>query len=383
MIVITQGKRRVAVWLKPHVTQTPLAPDSPLLQPVTAGALAARNRVWLAPLTRNRADADGTPNALNVEYYRQRAGAGVVISEGSQPSAVGQGYPNTAGLVTDANEAGWARVAEAVHAEGGVLVAQLMHVGRISHTDTTGGTTPVSSTATPAQGEVFTAAGQQPFSAPRALATDELPGVAQEFADAARRARRAGVDGVELHAANGYLLHQFLADGSNVRTDAYGGSPQARARFVVEVATAVAEAIGPQRVGIRVSPGHAFNDMRETEVEQTYEALVRRLEPLGLLYLHIAEDPGTRYQDALRRLFTGPVVLSTGFAGASDRATAQEVVDSGAADLFAVGRAFLANPDLVERLRTGAPLNEPDPTTFYGGEAAGYTDYPSLIRAAA
>jgi N-ethylmaleimide reductase len=359
------------------MTRSPLAPDSPLLQPVTAGALAARNRVWLAPLTRNRADADGTPNALNVEYYRQRAGAGVVISEGSQPSAVGQGYPNTAGLVTDANEAGWARVAGAVHAEGGVLVAQLMHAGRISHTDTTGGATPVSPTATPAQGEVFTAAGQQPFSAPRALSADELPGVAQEFADAARRARRAGVDGVELHAANGYLLHQFLADGVNDRTDAYGGPAENRARFVVEVAAAAVDAIGADRVGIRISPLNPYNDIRESDAS-VYEVLVAQLAELGLAYLHVVAAADDPIIGKLRAIWPGALVLNTGFGADSDRDAVERLVADGVTDAVAVGRPFIANPDLVERWTAGAELNEPDPATFYGGGAEGYTDYPTL-----
>ncbi len=359
------------------MTSTPLAPDSPLLQPVTAGALAARNRVWMAPLTRNRADADGTPNELNATYYAQRAGAGVVITEGSQPSAVGQGYPNTAGLVTEANEAGWVRVAEAVHAEGGVLVAQLMHVGRISHTDTTGGATPVSSTAVPAQGEVFTGTGQKPFSAPRALATDELPGVAQEFADAARRARRAGVDGVELHAANGYLLHQFLADGVNDRTDAYGGSPENRARFVVDVARATADAIGADRVGIRLSPLNPYNDIRETDTS-VYETLVAQLAELGLAYLHLLAPADDPIIGKLRAIWPGTLVLNTGFGADTDRDGAERLVADGVVDAVAAGRPFLANPDLVERWTAGADLNEPDPATFYGGGAEGYTDYPTL-----
>ena len=348
-----------------------------LFAPYRLGPLELRNRFVMAPMTRNRAGAGEAPTALSADYYAQRAGAGLIVTEGTQPSAVGQGYPHTPGLHTDEQVAGWRLVAEAVHERGGRIVAQLMHTGRIGHPSITG-LQPVAPSAVTAAGQVFTPGGMQDFVEPRALATDELPGVVAEFVDASRRAVDAGLDGVELHAANGYLLHQFLADGSNVRTDAYGGSPENRARFVVEVATAVAEAIGPDRVGVRVSPGHGFNDIVETEVEQTYEALVRGLQPLGLLYLHVAEDPGTRYQDALRKLFSGPVVLSTGFAGASDLATAQEAVDSGAADLFAIGRAFLANPDLVERLRTGAELNEPDTATFYGGGAAGYTDYPAL-----
>jgi N-ethylmaleimide reductase len=348
-----------------------------LFAPYRLGGLELRNRFVMAPMTRNRAGAGGTPTALNAEYYAQRAGAGLIVTEGTQPSAVGQGYPGTPGLHTDEQVAGWRLVAEAVHARGGRIVAQLMHTGRIGHPSITG-LPPVGPSPIAAQGQVPTAEGMQDLVEPRELRTDELPGVAAEFVDAARRAVDAGLDGVELHAANGYLLHQFLASGSNVRTDAYGGSPENRARFVVEVVAAVVEAVGGQRVGLRVSPGHGFNDISETEIEATYEALVTGLEPLGLLYLHIAEDPGTRYQDGLRKLFSGPVVLSTGFAGASDLAAAQEAVDSGAADLFAIGRGFLANPDLVERLRTGAALNEPDASTFYAGTEKGYTDYPAL-----
>ena len=348
-----------------------------LFAPYRLGSLELRNRFVMAPMTRNRAGEGEAPTALSAEYYAQRAGAGLIVTEGTQPSAVGQGYPHTPGLHTDEQVAGWRLVADAVHERGGRIVAQLMHTGRIGHPSITG-LQPVGPSAITPAGQVYTPEGMQDFVEPRALGTDELPGVVAEFVDAARRAVDAGLDGVELHAANGYLLHQFLADGSNTRTDAYGGSPENRARFVVEVATAVADAIGPDRVGIRVSPGHGFNDITETEIEPTYEALVLGLEPLGLLYLHIAEDPGTRYQDAPRKLFGGPVVLSTGFAGGSDLATAQEAVDSGAADLFAIGRAFLANPDLVERLRAGAALNEPDAGTFYAGGAKGYTDYPTL-----
>ena len=355
----------------------PLAPDSPLLQPVSAGALRAANRIWMAPLTRNRADADGTPNDLNVEYYRQRAGAGVIISEGSQPSATGQGYIHTAGVADDANAAGWRRVADAVHAEGGQLVVQLMHVGRIAHTDNNGGRQPVSSTARAASGDMFTADGMKPFTAPRALATADLPGVAAEFADAAARAVGAGVDGVELHAANGYLLHQFLADGINDRTDGYGGSPENRARFVVEVARAVSAAIGADRVGIRLSPGHPFNDVAEDDLS-VYETLVARLAGLGLAYVHVLAEADDPIVGKLRAVWPGTFVLNTGFGSDSDRDAMERVVADGVADAVAVGRPFLANPDLVERWTRGAELNEPNPDTFYTGGAHGYTDYPRL-----
>ena len=348
-----------------------------LFAPYRLGELELTNRFVMAPMTRNRAAEGGTPTELNAEYYAQRAGAGLIVTEGIQPSAVSQGYPATPGLHTDEQVAGWRLVADAVHARGGTVLAQIMHGGRIGHPSITG-LQPVAPSVVRPAGQVFTAEGMQDFVDPRALETAELPGVVAEYVDAAQRAIAAGLDGVELHAANGYLLQQFLADGTNVRTDAYGGSPDNRARFVLEVATAVAAAVGAQRVGIRVSPGSDFNDIRETEVEATYEALVRGLEPLGLLYLHITEDPGTAYHEALRKLFSGPVIFNTGSAGASDLATAQRVVDSGDAELFAIGRAFIANPDLVERLRTGAGLSEPDPSSFYGGTAQGYTDYPAL-----
>ena len=351
-----------------------------LFAPYQLGPLTLSNRLVMAPLTRNRAGEDEAPTALNAEYYAQRAGAGLIITEGTQPSAVSQGYPHTPGLHTDAQVAGWRLVADAVHARGGTIIAQLMHAGRIGHPSITG-QQPVAPSAVRPAGQVFTAEGMQDFQEPRALATDELPGVVAEFVDAARRARAAGLDGVELHAANGYLLHQFLADDTNQRTDAYGGSPQNRVRFVVEVAAAVAEAIGPDRVGIRISPGGAFNDMAETEVEQTYAALVEGLAPLGLLYLHVVEGPETSYAEPLHKVFNGPVIFNDGFSTTSTLERAQELVDTGQADLVAFGRRFIANPDLVERLRTGAALNEPDPSTFYGGTEHGYTDYPALPAA--
>jgi N-ethylmaleimide reductase len=348
-----------------------------LFSPYQLGNLELANRLVMAPLTRNRAGRGEAPTALAAEYYGQRAGAGLIITEGTQPCAVGQGYPHTPGLHTDEQVAGWTLVADAVHARGGHIIAQLMHAGRISHQAITG-LRPVAPSAVTPAGEVYTEQGMKAFEAPRALEAGELPGVVAEFVDAARRAVKAGLDGVELHAANGYLLQQFLADGSNTRTDEYGGSPQNRARFVVEVATAVAAAIGADKVGIRISPGGTFNDVTETETEQTYAALLDGLNPLGLLYLHILEGPETDFHEQLRKQWQGKVMLNTGFTGPSDLATAQESVDTGAADLFCIGRGFLANPDLVERLRIGAKLNEPDMQTFYAGGAKGYTDYPVM-----
>ena len=348
-----------------------------LFAPVRLGSLELKNRFVMAPMTRNRAGEGTAPTALNAEYYAQRAGAGLIVTEGTQPSAVGQGYPNTPGLHTDAQVAGWRLVADAVHARDGRIFAQLMHVGRIGHPVITG-VQPVAPSAITPDGEVFTQEGMKPFTEPRALETSELPGVVAEFVDASRRAVEAGLDGVELHSANGYLLHQFLADSTNVRTDGYGGSPANRARFVVEVATAVAGAIGADKVGIRVSPGGTFNAMVETEVEQTYAALIDGLAPLGLAYLHITEGPETSFGEALAKQFGGVVIASTAFTGDSSLATAQETVDTGHGDLFAIGRDFIANPDLVQRLRTGAPLNEQRTELFYGGGAEGYTDYPAL-----
>ena len=348
-----------------------------LFAPFHLGPFTLKNRFVMAPMTRNRAGEGTAPTALNAEYYAQRAGAGLIVTEGTQPSAVGQGYPNTPGLHTDAQVVGWRLVADAVHAQDGVVFAQLMHTGRIGHTLITGQRS-VAPSAVAAAGEVFSGQGMKPFEEPRELAADELPGVIAEFVDAARRAREAGLDGVELHAANGYLLHQFLSDSTNVRTDGYGGSPEARARFVVEVAAAVAAAIGAEHVGIRVSPGGTFNDIAETETEATYAALVDGLNPLGLAYLHITEGPETSFGEAISKQFDGVRIASTGFTGPSTLEAAQEAVDSGHGDLFAIGRDFLANPDLVERLNTGAPLNEQRQELFYGGGAEGYTDYPRM-----
>lgn len=355
----------------------PLAPDNILLTPVQLGAITAPNRILMAPLTRNRADDDGTPNALQAEYYAQRAGAGLIITEGSQPAAVGKGYPNVPGVHTDAQQAGWARIADAVHGAGGRIVVQLMHGGRISHPDTLGGATPVAPSAIRPAGKIFTPNGEQEYVEPCALRTDELPGVAAEFADAARRAVAAGLDGIELHSANGYLLHQFLADGSNRRTDGYGGSAQNRARFVVEVAKACAEAIGADRVGIRISPGHQFNDVTESDLS-VYPVLAEQLRDLGLAYLHVLVETDEKILVQLRELWPDRLVLNTGFGQETDRDTAARLIDTGVADAVAVGRPFLGNPDLVRRWTEGAELNELRPELFYGGTAEGYTDYPAL-----
>ena len=340
-----------------------------------------RNRLVMAPLTRNRADDAGVPGDLAVEYYAQRATAGLIVTEGTQPSAVGQGYPNTPGLHSPEQVAGWRRVAEAVHDRGGRIVAQLMHAGRVAHPDNKHGLESVAPSALAAPDEMFTADGMKPHPVPRALDAAEIPGVVEEFVQAARNAVAAGLDGVEVHAANGYLIHQFLAPGSNQRTDGYGGSPENRARFAVEVTRAVADAIGPERVGIRISPAHNIQGATETDpvdVEATYGALVEAIAPLGLAYLSVLADPREDLVQRLRKDFGGVLIANTGFADVTTREQAQALLDDDLADAVAVGRLFLANPDLPRRWQTGAPLNEPNPDTFYGGGAEGYTDYPAL-----
>ena len=352
-----------------------------LFDSLTVKSWTLPHRLVMAPLTRNRADADGVPGDLAVEYYAQRASAGLIITEGTQPSAVGQGYLNTPGLHSAEQVAGWRRVADAVHERGGRIVAQLMHAGRVSHPDNKHGLETVAPSAIAAPNEMFTADGMKPHPVPRALELDEIPAVVEEYVQAARNAVEAGLDGVEVHAANGYLIHQFLAPGSNQREDEYGGSPANRARFAVEVTRAVAEAIGPERVGIRISPAHNIQGATETDpadVEATYGTLVEAIAPLGLAYLSILADPRQDPVQRLRKDFGGVVIANDGFGEITTRENAQAILDEDLADAVAVGRLFLANPDLPRRWETGAELNEPNGDTFYGGGAAGYTDYPFL-----
>ena len=353
---------------------------SKAFDPITVGSWQLPQRFVMAPLTRNR--AKGTvPGDLNAEYYGQRAAAGLIITEGSQPSAVGQGYLDTPGFHSAEQLAGWHKVAEAVHAGGGRIVAQLMHVGRVAHPDNTGGLESIAPSALPATGKMITADGEVDLPTPRALTPDEIPGVVQEFVTAARNAVEAGLDGVEVHAANGYLIHQFLGQSSNTRTDGYGGSPQAHARFAIEVTRAVAEAIGADKVGIRISPAHNIQGVLEEDEAFTtavYETLIDALSGLGLAYLSILADPRSQIVADLRTRFGGPVMLNSGFGDVTDLKEVESIIDEGLGDLVAVGREFLANPDLAERWRTGAELNEPDQATIYGGGAKGYTDYPAL-----
>lgn len=355
-----------------------LAPSATeiLWSPVTAGDLQLPHRLAMAPMTRSRAREDGVPVPSNATYYAQRASLALVITEGTQPSEDGQGYLLTPGLHNDDQVEGWREVTSAVHDAGGRVVIQLMHVGRIAHpTNTPHGRPPVAPSPAAAEGEMFTTTGAQPMSVPRALSTDEVAGVVQDFRLAAADAVAAGADGVEIHAANGYLVHQFLSSNANQRSDAYGGSVANRIRFAVEVASAVADEIGPGRTGIRISPGNTFNDIVEGDTAELYEALVSALAPLGLAYLHILQLGEENVLDSLRAAWPGVLMLNRPGA---DLATRVADLEAGRADVISVGTMALANPDLVERVRNGVQLNQPDPASFYGGTDAGYLDYATL-----
>ncbi|NIL79895.1 alkene reductase [Rhodococcoides kroppenstedtii] len=351
-----------------------------LFSTVTLGDLALRNRLVMAPLTRVRSGPEGIPGPLVAEHYRQRASLGLIVSEGTYPSHAGQGFPGQPGLVTDEQLAGWKAVTDAVHAEGGLIVAQVMHAGRVTHEATTGGHEVVGPSAIAIEGETRTYDGKKPYPVPHALTSDELPSVIEEFVRGSRNAIAAGFDGVEIHSANGYLLHEFLSPASNQRDDAYGGSPENRARFVAEVVEAVVDAIGAGRVGIRISPEHNIQDALETDpadVRATYRALVDRIAPLGLSYLSVLhKDPAGELVQDLRTAFGGPFLVNSGFGEITTRDEALAIVDDNVGDAVVVGRPAIANPDLVHRWKEDLPLNTPDQSTFYSSGAAGYTDYP-------
>lgn len=351
-----------------------------LFSPLTLGEMKLANRVVMAPLTRVRSGSEGVPGPLVVEHYRQRASLGLIVSEGAYPSHAGQGFPGQPGLVTPAQLAGWRNVTDAVHAGGGRIVAQVMHAGRVTHEDTNGGYEVVAPSAIAIAGETRTYQGKKPYPVPHALTTDELPSIIEEFVAASRNAVDAGFDGVELHGANGYLLHEFLSPESNQRDDQYGGTPGNRARFVIELTHAVAEAIGAEKVGLRISPAHNIQDALETELEDvsaTYGALVDGIASLKLAYLSVlhAAPAGAFVQD-LRRRFEGPVLINSGFGIITTRDEALAILDDGVGDAVVVGRPAIANPDLARRWQEDLPLNEPNPATFYSTGAEGYTDYP-------
>lgn len=349
---------------------------SHLFEPVQLGELKLANRVVMAPMTRSRAGEGDAPTALNVEYYRQRASAGLIVSEGVQPSIHGKGYCRTPGLHTDAQIAGWRAVTDAVHAEGSIMVAQIMHCGRIgSHLNKDPGAETVAPSAVRAKGKIFTdAAGMVEFDEPRALRSDEIPGVIAEYAHATKAALAAGFDGVELHCGSGYLPAQFLSSGTNLRTDAYGGSVQNRIRFVIEVLEAMIAVAGNGRVSMRICPGNPYNDLHDDDPVETFTALLQAARPLQLAYLHVIRSP-QRDIDAFAhaRMHHGqPLIVNDGF----DRALAESAIAAGEAAAVSFGRAYLGNPDLVRRLREDIPLAGFKSSTLYTPGPEGYTDYP-------
>jgi len=349
--------------------------------PVVLGGITAANRIVMAPMTRSRA-VGGTPNEATVDYYTQRASAGLIITEGIQPSAIGQGYPDTPGLHDEAQIGAWRRVTDSVHAAGGRIVAQLMHSGRIGHPTTSaaagnGPLTPVAPSPVRPAGTIFTPEGPREYVTPRELTHAEIDATIADFASAAANAIAAGFDGVEVHAANGYLLHQFLAPNSNTRIDSWGGEPQNRIRFTLEVVRAVVEAIGAERTGIRISPANGLGDTHETDAAEVYPLLVSALDGLALAYLHVVEAGAPELLPELRELWHGVLILNPVDLQLDAHPARLERIASGEADLISFGRLFISNPDLVARLEAEAPLAEPDMSKAYGGDQRGYSDYPA------
>ena len=348
-----------------------------LFSPLTLGALELDNRIVMAPLTRNRAGAGNVPQQINADYYAQRASTGLIISEATQISPEGVGYPATPGIHSSEQVAGWKRVTGAVHDAGGRSFLQLWHVGRISHPSLQpDGALPVAPSAIRPDGDASTYDGPRPFVTPRALERGEIAGVVGQYRDAAAKAREAGFDGVEVHGANGYLLDQFLRDGSNRRDDDYGGSVENRARFLIEVLEAVTSIWGGDRVGLRLSPGNGFNSMSDSAPDETFGHVADAINRFGLAYLHVVEFGAGEVFDQrkLRAAFHGPYIANGGY----DRDSAAAAIVTGSVDAVAFGQLIIANPDLVERFAGDADLNAPDASTFYGGAARGYTDYPFL-----
>lgn len=361
-----------------------VAPPMDLFTPITLGDIPLSNRVVMAPLTRLRAGSDGVPGELVAEHYRQRASVGLVITEGTYVSHESQAFVGQPGIVTAEQVEGWRRVADAVHARGGRIVVQLMHAGRVTHPDINGGRRVVAPSATAIEGDAHTEKGKQPYPVPHELSVAEAHATLRDWVASARRAIEAGLDGVEIHCANGYLLHEFLAPGANRRSDEYGGSPDRRARYVAEVVEAVASEIGPGRVGVRISPEHNIQDAYETDradVVATYDALLDRLRPLGLAYLSVLHrEPAGELVQHLRERFGGRLIANSGFDRPTTREEAVQLVGTHA-DAVAVGRAVIANPDLVERWEGQHPENETRPEYFYAPGAEGYVDYPFLAAA--
>ena len=359
------------------------APD--LFSPIEVGPLALRNRVVMAPLTRSRAGPGNVPNLLNALYYAQRASAGLIVSEATQISPQGQGYISTPGIHSAEQIEGWKCVTKAVHVAGGHITLQLWHVGRISHSSfQPGGAAPVAPSAIRPKGQAFTSKGFEPIPTPRALETAEIPAIVEQYAQAARNALSAGFDGVEVHAANGYLIDQFLRDQTNRRTDGYGGNIENRSRFLREVVEAVSAAVGAERTGVRISPQNTQSDIADSDPQTLFNCVAEQLSGKGLAYLHIIEGDTSGIPVApfdyknLKRLFGGLVIANNGF----DKSRANNAIADGRADLIAFGKPFIANPDLVIRLFLDAPLIPVNRETLYGGSDQGYTDYP-ILRAVA
>lgn len=360
--------------------------EQTLFEPYSLGSLTLSNRIVMAPLTRNRAGSGFVPGTLTAEYYAQRATAGLIIAEATQISQQGQGYQDTPGIYTQAQIDGWRKVTDAVHAKGGHIFLQLWHVGRVSHVDLQPNRqAPVAPSAIRAETKTFVNNTFVDVSAPRALELDEMPGIIADFRCAAANAIAAGFDGVEVHGANGYLLDQFAKDGANARTDVYGGSTENRARLMLEVTAAVVEEVGAERTGIRISPVSPANGVSSTDPQAQFNYIVEKLDELGIAYLHVVEGATGGPRDvtpfdfaALRRKFRNTYIANNGY----DLDLATTRLEQRLADLFAFGKPFIGNPDLVERLKIGAPLAGFDPTTLYGGGSAGYTDYPTIAATA-
>ncbi len=353
-----------------------------LFTPLNVGDISLANRVVMAPLTRSRADENRTLHDLNVTYYQQRATAGLIITEATQISAEAAGYPATPGLYNDLQVAAWKRVTDAVHAEGGRIFVQLWHCGRISHPSLLPDSQPpVAPSAIAAEGEAFTYEGPKPFVVPKILSVDEIAVIVGQFQEAAKRALQAGFDGIELHGANGYLIDQFLRDGSNQRDDLYGGSVENRGRFLCEVIEAVCAVLPSKQVGLRLSPENRFNSMSDSDPQSHFSYFVSQLNAYDLAYLHVLEGDMTGRESrvdyrVLRDSYQGTYMANNGY----DKAKAEQALQAGHCDLVAFGVPFIANPDLVYRYQHDLPLNEADPNTFYGGDEHGYTDYPFASR---
>ncbi len=353
--------------------------DRLLLAPTALRNLRLPNRMVMAPMTRGRAGVERTANALMAEYYAQRAGAAFIVTEATAISHRGYGWLGSPGIYTEAQAAGWTKVTDAVHRRGGRIFLQLWHMGRVSHPDFLDGLAPLGPSAVAAKGDTHTVSGKKPYVTPVPMTKKDIDTTVHDFARATNRAREAGFDGVEIHAANGYLIDQFLHDGSNHRTDAYGGTVQKRLRLLSEVTEAVARAWSPTRVGVRLSPASDYNDMSDSNPLETFTQAAKALGPFGLAYLHVVEDVSQarqvqRIAPFMRAAFGGPCILNGGY----DARTGAVALSAGEADLIAYGRPFLANPDLVERFRLGTALNGPDHGTFYTDGPRGYIDYPSL-----